>query len=295
MRSSNTMIREFALLAMLGAACAPATAETTLCTVIATLPATISTPGVYCLESDFTYNSVSVSAITIAANNVTLDLNAHRIGNLAAGTADSNFGVYAINQQNITVKNGTLRGFATAILLTDSASPPAISQGHVVQDIRADQNRLVGIQVVGNGCIVRNNQVVATGGSTLAANESSIGISVSGSGNRVLDNDVTGTVSSGTGSAFGIQSIAAEGLVVASNRVSGVSAPGGGLEYAIQITTSPHAAIRDNTLSNAAIPTTPAQSVGMNMDDATDTFSGNLSIGFNTGYVGGTNAPGTNF
>ena len=290
----SNVISKLALVC-LGLVPVAALAETTLCTVISALPETITTPGVYCLNSDFAYNSVSVNAITIAANNVTLDLNAHRIGNLAAGTAVSAYGVYAINQQNITVKNGTLRGFAAAVLLTDSAKPPASSQGHVVEDIRADQNRLVGIGVVGNGSIVRHNQVVATGGSTLAVNENSVGISVSGQGNRVLENDVTNSASAGTGNAFGIQGSGAEGLVVAGNRISGVSALGGGLEYAIEITSSPHAGVVENTLSNATIPASPAQSVGLNMDDVTDNFMGNLSIGFNTPYVGGTNAAGTNF
>ena len=274
-------------LLLLSAAYAPAMAETTQCTVIATLPATISTPGVYCLESDFAYSSVSVSAITIAANNVTLDLNGHRIGNLAAGTTVGNYGVYAINQQNITVKNGTLRGFATGILLADSASPPAISQGHVVQGIRADQNRLIGIQVVGNGCIVRNNQVVATGGSTLAANESSIGISVSGTDDRILDNDVSGTTASGSGNAYGVEGSAAEGLMVIRNRISETTSPAGP-EYGVQILNSPHAAIRNNVVSNSLVPSSPSLSVGIMMDSATDVFAANTASGFGSANSGGT-------
>ena len=273
----------------------PALAETTLCTVITALPATISSPGVYCLESDFAYNSIGVPAITITANNVTLDLNAHKIGDLGAGTAVSTSGIYAIAVQNITIKNGIVRGFATGILLTDNTTPPTTAQGHLVEDMRTDDNRLVGISIVANGSIVRHNQVVATGGSTLAANENSVGISVSGQGNRVLDNDVTDTTASGTGNAFGIRGSGAEALVVADNRVSGVIASGGGLEYAIDITGSPHAGVRDNTLSNASIPATATQSVGLNMDDATDSYMGNLCMGFNTSYAGGTNAVGTNF
>ena len=265
---------------------AAALAETTLCTVIATLPATIATPGVYCLQSDFSYNSLSVPAITIAANNVTLDLNAHRIGDLAAGTAVSTYGVYALNQQNITIKNGILRGFGTGVLLTDSASPPAISQGHLIQDIRADQNRLAGIQVVGSGSIVRHNQVVATGGSTIAASENAVGIWVSGANNGVLNNDVSGTTASGSGNAFGIQGSGAEGLMVIGNRVSETSSPSG-LESGIYITGSPHAAIRKNVVNNATVPANPAQSVGISMDSATDIFLGNTSGGFGSGSSGG--------
>ena len=282
------------MLALMGLGPAAVRAETTLCTVITSLPATISSPGVYCLESDFAYTSANVNAITIAANNVTLDLNAHKIGDLGAGTATGAVGVFAINQQNITIKNGTIRGFELGIFITDGTNPPATSQGHLIEDVRLDQNRYEAINVRGNGCIIRNNQVVATGGTTSFANPDGIGIIVQGAGNRVLDNDVSGTTSSGTGNAFGIESTGGDGLVVAGNRVSGVVAPTG-LEYAINITVSPHATIRDNTLSNAAIPTTATQSVGLSMDDATDVFTGNVSIGFNTPYSGGTNATGTNF
>jgi len=123
----------------------------------------------------------------------------------------------------------------------------------------------------------------------------SVGISVTGASNRVLDNDVTDTQAGGSGNAFAIQGTGAEGLVVADNRVSGVVAPGGGLEYAIDITTSPQAQIRDNLLNNANVPTNAVLSVGISMDDATDKYMGNLASGFGTSYSGGTDATGTNF
>ena len=275
-------------LALLSLLSLTATAETTQCTVISALPATISAPGVYCLKSDFTYNSVSVPAITIAANNVTLDLNAHRIGNLAAGTGASNAGIYALNQQNITVKNGTLRGFGIGVQLTDSASPPVISQGHRVEGIRADQNRLMGISVAGNSSLVRRNQVVDTGGSTLAANEPSVGIWVSGAHDRVLGNDVSGTSAVGTSNAFGIEGIGVEGLMVLKNRVSETTAPGGGLEAGIYLAGSAHAAIRKNVINNASVPPNTALSTGIVMDSATDRYGGNVASGFGAAASGGT-------
>ena len=93
----------------------PAHAETTLCTVLSTFPATISSPGVYCLESDPSLSISTGAAITINANNVTLDLNSHRLGALAAGTATQAIGIYALNHTNITIKNGIVRGFAVGI------------------------------------------------------------------------------------------------------------------------------------------------------------------------------------
>ena len=60
-------------------------AETINCTNITTLPATISTPGIYCLKQDESTAIESGAAIAITANNVTLDCNGYRLGGLQAG------------------------------------------------------------------------------------------------------------------------------------------------------------------------------------------------------------------
>ena len=84
----------------------------------------------------------------------------------------------------ITIKNGTVRGFFMGIFLEGVSS-----QGHVVEDIRADQNTYVGIFMDGSGNLVRNNQVVATGGTTFfGAVANGVGIWVQGSGARVINN-----------------------------------------------------------------------------------------------------------
>jgi hypothetical protein len=56
-------------------AAASAHAETTNCTPIQSLPATITTPGIYCPTSDLMDSITPGNAIEIATNFVTLDLN----------------------------------------------------------------------------------------------------------------------------------------------------------------------------------------------------------------------------
>ena len=51
------------------------------------LPATITTQGTWCLRRDLTISLASGEAITIAANNVTIDCNDYKIGGLGAGAA----------------------------------------------------------------------------------------------------------------------------------------------------------------------------------------------------------------
>ena len=140
-----------------------ARAETVGCTPITALPAVITTQGIYCFTGHLSTNIMAGFAIDIQTSNVVLDLNAFKLGGLAGGPATQAIGIHALNRQNITIKNGTVRGFLRGIQLETSGT----SQGHVVDGIRADQNTAVGIEVAGAGNIVRNNQVVATAASLL--------------------------------------------------------------------------------------------------------------------------------
>ena len=200
---------------VLGAA--PARAETVNCTHITALPAVITVPGVYCLTGNLATPMTSGHAIDIQTNNVVLDLNGFILGGLAAGLGTTTDGVFASDRQNITITNGTISGFATAIRLQDSGA----SQGHVVENIRAVQNRATGVFVQGTGNIVRNNQVVATGGTTTyGTNVGATGIWVGGAGPRVLNNDVINTVKQGTGVARGIYFSGATGGLAVNNRIT---------------------------------------------------------------------------
>ncbi len=200
---------------VLGAA--PARAETVNCTAITALPAVITVQGVYCFTGDLATAITSGIAIDIQTNNVVLDLNGFKLGGLAAGPGTTANGIHALNRQNITIKNGTIRGFLEGIVIIDTGA----SQGHVVEDIRADQNTHTGFDVHGSGNIVRNNQVVATGGSTaFGVNASATGIRVFGAGPRVLNNDVITTVKQGTGIARGIFLDSVTGGLLVNNRIT---------------------------------------------------------------------------
>ncbi len=195
---------------------APARAETVNCTAITALPAIITVQGVYCFTGDLITSMTSGAAIDIQADNVVLDLNGFKLGGLGGGTGTGATGINSNNRQNITIKNGTVRGFLYGILLGGSGS-----QGLIVEDIRADQNTYIGIYVLGDGNIVRNNQVVATGGTTCCgANPDAYGILVVGDDPRVLNNDVINIVRQGSGWAVAIRTDSPGGLVV-NNRITG--------------------------------------------------------------------------
>ena len=235
----------------------PVRAETVNCTAITALPAVITVQGIYCFTGNLQTAITSGNAIDIQTNNVVLDLNSFKLGGLAAGPGTNANGIHANDRQNITIKNGTIRGFFIGIFLGDSGA--SASQGHVVEDIRADQNTAVGIEVQGSGNIVRNNQVVATGGTTLGGgNADAYGIFVAFAGPRVLNNDVIHTFKQGTGTAWGIffGGTVAGGLAV-NNRITAA-------DKGIDFNTGATGKYRDNLTFGVTTPYTGGTAVGTN-------------------------------
>jgi parallel beta-helix repeat protein len=198
-----------------------ARAETLNCTPITSVPAVIETQGVYCFTQHVATSMSSGIAILINVNNVIIDLNGYKLQGLAAGPGTQAAGIGSTGHRNITIRNGTVRGFIFGIVLLNGG-------GNVVEDMRIDFNTATGISVTGAGNIIRNNTIVSTGGSSLTANNAPVGISIDGSLHRVINNDVLETLPTGTGFAVGINvGSPGEGLVLENNRLSNSTLPQG--------------------------------------------------------------------
>jgi parallel beta-helix repeat protein len=234
--------QSLALLALLAIFTAlPARAETfhTCGTIIASLPAVISTGGVYCLTKDLNTAMAAGNAIDIQTNNVTIDCNGYKIGGLAAGPGSTTLGIHADNtRQNITVRNCGIRGFYEGILLLGGA-------GHLVEDNRLDNNLYIGISVGGDNDLVRRNRVYDTGG--YAGNFNSFGIYGHAD---VIDNTVAGVFATGTDA--GSEGIyAAGGTEIRGNQVRGLAVTGSGLAHGINIGAI-GVTVRNNTVAATA-------------------------------------------
>ena len=114
-------------------------------TVIASLPFTASSPGMYVLNSDLTVNGSD--AIDVNSPDVVINLNGYSITGSNGG-----FGVSAGQVANVIVENGRLSGFATAVQL----GPYSVASNLVGSD---DE----GISVQGNDCVVQNCIFQGTG------------------------------------------------------------------------------------------------------------------------------------
>lgn len=175
-------------------------AETNNCTEITGVPAFITAPGIYCLKNSLT------SAIHVMANDVVIDLNGH----VFDGTGGA--GIHAFDRQNITVRNGTIRGFGTAVQLDGTAS-----RGHRIERLRITDNAGAGISVTGDGSVVRHNTLINNGyASTPGAK---YGLLAFGDGIHIADNQIIETGVGATGEVVGIR-LHGSGVAVERNVIS---------------------------------------------------------------------------
>jgi hypothetical protein len=258
-----------------------ASAETTICTVISVLPYTITAQGSYCLDRNLSTSITTGAAITINTSYVVLDLNGFKVGGGGGGFGTQASGVLAANRQNVTVKNGNIRGFYRAVYLTDAG----LSQGHLVEDIRADENTRDGIWVEGKGNVVRNNQVVKTTGSTVGGLTEIGGIVVVGPGSRLLNNDVTDTIEMGAAEGVAMLVRNGDGAIVEGNRIG--NAVLAATSLGVSVETSDDVLVVGNRL--ATLGSGVVYGGGSN-----GKYRDNLTSGVTTPFTGGTDAGNNN-
>lgn len=208
------------LLVALGLLSTPATSHAAKsydnCTgFVDSVPAVITTQGVWCLRADLSTAITSGVAIQINTNNVTLDCNDFKLGGLAAGPATEARGIYSLQRSNVTITNCNVRGFFYGIHAAGGNGNRSLSN-------ILDGNKVLGIWMSGYGATIRGNQVIATGGSTIEG-DLTYGI-VGGDGSDIIDNTVNGvfTISGAVREAVGIAVYQGFRTTITGNRVRGV-------------------------------------------------------------------------
>lgn len=278
----QSAIRFVGLTLLLFALSFAARADTTICTEITAVPYFVTAPGIYCLKTSL---STAAGGITVAVDDVVIDLNGNILDGTPAGTGSNGFGISAYNRKHVIVRNGTVRGFLHGVALHGDSITS--SEGYVVERLRLERNYWHGVFLIGKGNVVRNNFVLGTGGAAdphPGSTANPRGMWVSGDGAQVTDNQVLDTVESKGGTAYGI------------------IVPG-----------SIGAVVERNVVSNAALG--PVNSVGIAMFGSRNTAVGNRVVNMRTGiqfggpgiymdntvggattpYFGGTAAGATNF
>ncbi len=196
------------------------------------LPFTISQPGSYVLTK--TLSAGSGNGITIDANDVTLDLNGFAL--LGPGNASSGINDAGIIRTNVTIRNGSIRGwgagintpelarstFANLDVADSSGDGMNIGSGGVVREVVAHDNVAAGIRIVQQasnwGTLVTESNISRNGfgyafeigGIYIQANnvwvrnnvldsnaQGGVTVTIGWSFNEITDNRITGNGGSG--------------------------------------------------------------------------------------------------
>jgi parallel beta-helix repeat protein len=248
---------------------------------IVSLPATISTPGIWCLKRHVYTAITSGAAITIDSDDVTLDCNDFKIGGLPGNVNTDTVGISATHALNVTIRHCVIRGFLEGIRLDGNAS------GGSIEDNRLDQNTVAGIHLAGSGHVVRGNRINSTG--RRPASTRSDGIVSTADDCRILENVVMGVAVAGSGGD--VTGIRSEGNAceVAWNRIAGLVPDTNGDAIAIDLGASAGGSIHRNQLLSH--PSTPATAI---LSGPGNQCGNNSSSGWAGGIVGCTDA-GSNF
>jgi hypothetical protein len=269
----------FTLLALAGADPARAAESYDGCKyTIASLPAVLSSQGVWCMKSDLSTSLATGTAITVAVNNVTIDCNHFKLGGLGAGTATQATGIDASSRGNTTVRNCTIRGFSQGVVANSG-------YGTVVEDNLLEANRNYAIwATAADGTVVRGNRIVDTGGSSYYDWPNAI--SVSGDA-HVIDNIVSGVADDGAADdgVHAIYVTDASGTITG-NRISGLVADGTGAAYAIRTGGTDRAVIDGNFVKGSGA----ANSFGIHCASDLNLARNNVVLGMPWGVLGCTSA-----
>jgi parallel beta-helix repeat protein len=113
----------------------------------ADLPLTISQGGSYYLAENISFGTSNINGITVAASNVTIDLNGFVLTGPGPGLSGAAIGTDANTRGNIAVVNGSITQWVNGISLA--------GDGSIVDNVGATSNAGYGIYV-GNSSIVAN-------------------------------------------------------------------------------------------------------------------------------------------
>ena len=186
-------------------------------TAINAVPITLTAPGRYFLAMNLNSTNSSKSAITVDADDVTIDFQDHSLTTDTGQNTSAN-GITATNHRNITIKNGTLHGFKTAVVLQKGSSTNSNNFNHMVQNMRVSFSTFCGILIAdGCGCRIENCQINRTGGTFSGVD--CIGINLQSS-NVVARNNQIYRVFANYGSSFGIVSNNSNSFLV-DNQIDG--------------------------------------------------------------------------
>jgi len=121
---------------------------------ISSLPYTITDSGSYYLTGDLTTTD---SGILVNADNVTIDLMGYSLIGPGSG---ANTAIYMDGRSNVEIRNGTVRDFGNSGIIEND---PSNGRQHRIIGVRAVSNGGAGIELFGEGHLVKNCSATGNG------------------------------------------------------------------------------------------------------------------------------------
>jgi len=288
----NNTTFAFLLLALLNFVPRPAHAAQSNdnCTgFITSVPAVIAAPGTWCLKQNLVTSATTGSgAIGIQGDHVVIDCNDFRI-EAQGGAIGTGIAINGDDTFKTTVRNCRIHGFANGIVLyqsdSDRAENPA-RVGNIVEDNTVEAASNYAIYVVGDGSVVRRNQILNTSCPAVNGLSSNCYAIQTGHSVDVLDNTVSGvTATGGVGSAFGIEAYANANGTISGNRIrnllgGGVQGGFAGSAFGIDLTNSGRMTIRGNDMAVNSDADAGIYASGVSCNDPSSRASDNVINGF---------------
>ena len=184
------------------------------------VPYRIEQSGTYRLADDLVYPAPDGAAITIGADEVTLDMNGKTLRG-SAGSSSGAIGVMAIDRRGIHIANGQISGFYFGIDIRATDSDTQTSMRHRVVGVRAEGNWYFAVRLVGSQSVICDCAISDTGGSTRDRHTIPHGVRLVGQHNVMRDNRICdlrlGRFPEGKGEVVGVHFDRAKNSVLEDN------------------------------------------------------------------------------
>jgi len=193
-------------------------------TAITSVPIAITSPGVYYLTNNLTISDPELNAITVGADDVTIDLMGFCLTGPGKGSGTLNSGIRLFGtRSNVEIRNGSIKAFGFKGIKFENACT-----GIRVVGVRVRDTGNSGIDLPGNGNLAMDCTVINAGANGIDVGNSSLvkGSQVVGSGNCgiKLVGGSTAVGNTASGNVYGI--VTDYGSMVTDNTVSGNSSWG---------------------------------------------------------------------
>lgn len=196
--------------------------------VISSLPRIIDEPGLWCLGSNLDAGHAATDAITVQANDVTIDGRGLTLRGSTSVDTNSR-GIIGYDVTGLTVHNLRIIGFNTGLAIADTTpliagsgifESPRRSRDIDVSDVTIEDPTFSGMTILADLVSIEDSRVSYVGPTSTVRDAYATGIQITGNGCIIRGNSIFGGEASGNGEVVGIALYKGHGCRIEGNTIS---------------------------------------------------------------------------